>query len=407
MTLAPGDFAAFFGEVHGHAPFPWQRVLLERVAAEGVWPDKLDLPTGAGKTAAIDVAVFHLALEASRGAARLAPVRIVFVVDRRLVVDDAFERARRIERAIREPTGPATVAVAEALRALALAGPPLLARRLRGGIPREDDWARTPSQPTVLCSTVDQVGSRLLFRGYGLSDSMKPVHAGLIGSDCLLLLDEAHLSEPFRQTLGWVQRYRSTAWRESTSAAPWGVALLTATPGADGGARFSLDQDPHDLDSKHPVLQRRLLARKLGPMSVDDANARAIGAARLSSAGSCSTSANALSAEGATSPKSTSATACPPSWPGSAVALAQGPLRRLALLLLGLQPCDILATVAMRPWVVRARARADQAPAYVGVEAGTADPEHRGSLSGAGRRELYRPLILAKWLVDTRFLRAV
>ena len=262
MTLAPGDFAAFFGEVHGHAPFPWQRVLLERVAAEGVWPDKLDLPTGAGKTAAIDVAVFHLALEASRGAARLAPVRIVFVVDRRLVVDDAFERARRIERAIREPTGPATVAVAEALRALALDGPPLLARRLRGGIPREDDWARTPSQPTVLCSTVDQVGSRLLFRGYGLSDSMKPVHAGLIGSDCLLLLDEAHLSEPFRQTLGWVQRYRSTAWRESTSAAPWGVALLTATPGADGGARFSLDQDPHDLDSKHPVLQRRLLARK-------------------------------------------------------------------------------------------------------------------------------------------------
>lgn len=263
--LGPQDFAAFFQEVHGHAPFPWQRLLLERVASRGEWPDTLDLPTGSGKTAAIDVAVFHLALEAGRaggGAARRAPVRIAFVVDRRLVVDDAFERARRIERALREPPGPVAAQVAGALSGLALDGPPLIVRRLRGGIPREDDWARTPSQPTVLCSTVDQVGSRLLFRGYGVSDSMKPVHAGLLGSDCLILLDEAHLAEPFRQTLGWVQRYRGPAWRESEHAAPWGVALLTATPGAEEAARFALDQDPQDRDRDHPVLRRRLQASK-------------------------------------------------------------------------------------------------------------------------------------------------
>lgn len=262
MTLAPADFVAFFREVHGHEPFPWQRLLLERVAREGRWPDTLDLPTGAGKTAALDVAVFHLALEARRGTERQAPVRIAFVVDRRLVVDDAYARARRIERALRQPTGRVTAEVAEALRTLALDGPPLLARRLRGGIPREDDWARTPSQPTLLCSTVDQVGSRLLFRGYGLSDSMKPVHAGLVGSDCLLLLDEAHLAEPFRQTLEWVRRYRGPAWRHSASAAPWAVALLTATPGPDGGHRFTLDQDSQDLDTRHPVLRRRLRASK-------------------------------------------------------------------------------------------------------------------------------------------------
>src|SRR2546429_286350 len=102
--------------------------------------------------------------------------------------------------------------------------PPLLARRLRGGVPREDDWAHTPNQPTILCSTVDQVGSRLLFRGYGISDRMKPVHAGLLGSDCLILLDEAHLAEPFRQTLGSIERLREP------DKAPLGVALLTATP---------------------------------------------------------------------------------------------------------------------------------------------------------------------------------
>ena len=201
MMLSAADFTAFFREVHGHEPFPWQKRLLEHVATNGEWPGVLDLPTGSGKTAAIDIAVFHLALEADRGGARHAPVRIAFVVDRRLVVDDAFTRAKKLQDALAAPCGNVTGRVADALKTLSGDGPPLIARRLRGGIPREDDWARTPSQPTVLCSTVDQVGSRLLFRGYGVSHSMKPVHAGLIGSDCLILLDEAHLAEPFRQTL--------------------------------------------------------------------------------------------------------------------------------------------------------------------------------------------------------------
>jgi CRISPR-associated helicase Cas3 len=120
---------------------------------------------------------------------------------------------------------PVVKRVAVSLCGLAGPGqPPLVARRLRGGAPREDDWARTPVQPTILCSTVDQVGSRLLFRGYGVSDTMKPVHAGLIGSDCLILLDEAHLSKPFRQTLQAVERLRAP------DMAPFGCALLTATP---------------------------------------------------------------------------------------------------------------------------------------------------------------------------------
>jgi CRISPR-associated endonuclease/helicase Cas3 len=259
-ALTADNFDAFFHEVHGVQPFPWQTRLARKLAEENTWPEVLDLPTGSGKTAALDIAVFHLALEAVRGRERRAPVRIALVVDRRLVVDDAFDRAEKIAAALAKPTGAVTAEVARCLQLLAgKDAAPLIARRLRGGIPREDDWARTPSQPTILCSTVDQTGSRLLFRGYGVSDSMKPVHAGLFGSDCLILLDEAHLSEPFRQTLEWVKRYKSDAWRESKeNRAPWGVSLLTATPGKEAGVPFGLE----DKDYANPVLHCRWCASK-------------------------------------------------------------------------------------------------------------------------------------------------
>lgn len=256
--LSVDDFDGFFLDVHGVTPFPWQRRLLRYLVDHGKWPAVLDLPTGSGKTAAMDIAVFHLAYDLARGDRRTAPIRIAFVVDRRLVVDDAYGRALKLARALDEPETKRVANVAAQLQKLAGDATPLIARALRGGIPREDDWARTPAQPTILCSTVDQVGSRLLFRGYGVSDSMKPVHAGLLGADCLILLDEAHLAEPFRQTLGWVRHYRDGRWRETDDASPWETALLTATPWQVSDDGFTLD----DEDLKHPVLRARLEASK-------------------------------------------------------------------------------------------------------------------------------------------------
>ena len=254
MTLTAADFALFFQAIHGHAPFPWQQALVDRLDREERWPDVLDLPTGAGKTAALDVAVFHLALRSD--APTTAALRIVLVVDRRLVVDDAYERARKIANALTDPSQAPTSgrAVVEEsagrLRGLGGAGaPPLVAARLRGGAPLEDDWTRTPTQPTILCSTVDQVGSRLLFRGYGVSDRMKPVHAGLLGENTLILLDEAHLSEPFRQTLNAVREI---------GGADVSTALLSATPGTLGQRPFSLGPD----DRIDPTLKKRLEASK-------------------------------------------------------------------------------------------------------------------------------------------------
>ncbi len=246
MQLRPADFDDFFRAVHGRGPFPWQQNLVDLLAECDEWPDVLDLPTGAGKTAAMDAAVFHLALRAD--APGKAALRIALVVDRHIVVDDAYTRAKKIASELCCALCD-DVEADEAVREVA--------RRLRGGAPLENDWARTPTQPTILCSTVDQIGSRLLFRGYGVSDRMKPVHAGLLGTDSLILLDEAHLSEPFRQTLAAVRHIGRAGVRGVRTA------LLSATPGSE--AKRPLRLSPSDRT--HPVLKERLEARK--PVTLD------------------------------------------------------------------------------------------------------------------------------------------
>ncbi len=260
MELRADHFADFFRAIHGKCTFPWQDALVARLDDTDEWPDVLDLPTGSGKTAALDAAVFHLALRWEKP--RKSAVRIALVVDRRLVVDDAFARADSIANAVANPDaaesdGRSVLAeVARRLQHLAGEGePPLVARRLRGGAPLEHDWARTPTQPTILCSTVDQVGSRLLFRGYGVSARMAPVHAGLLGNDTLILLDEAHLSEPFRQTVDTLRAMGGADIR---------TVVLSATPGVEPQRPLGLTA----ADRRHPVLKRRIEASKPAKLTV-------------------------------------------------------------------------------------------------------------------------------------------
>ncbi|MBL8140061.1 MAG: type I-U CRISPR-associated helicase/endonuclease Cas3 [Acidobacteria bacterium] len=254
--LSIDDFNSFFQAVNGYEPFPWQERLARQVEDTG-WPALLDLPTGAGKTAALDVAVFALALDAGRPQRR-APLRIVYVVDRRTIVDQAHARAEgALRHALRRASSPVVASVRDRLASFSAAKNPLATVLLRGGIARDDSWARTPDQPLIVVSTVDQVGSRLLFRGYGVADSMRPVHAGLLGHDVLFLLDEVHLSNPFRETLTAIaDRYRG--WAERSLPVPFRVVEMSATPGSRGIEVFHLAPSDHE----HPTLARRLHVSK-------------------------------------------------------------------------------------------------------------------------------------------------
>ncbi len=214
MSLKINDFETFYEAVYDRKPFAWQIKLAERVCKTG-WPNALDLPTASGKTTVIDIAVFHLALEAEKKN-RNAAMRIALIVDRRLVVDDAFKHATKLSKALHSKSEKSIILrrVADVLEKISIDG--LKVVRLRGGMPQENEWARTPSTPTIIISTIDQIGSRLLFRGYGVSNSMKPVHAGLLGSDTLYLIDEAHISQPFVDTLGQISKIQNTnGWKSS------------------------------------------------------------------------------------------------------------------------------------------------------------------------------------------------
>ena len=248
-NLTPDDFRSFFRDIHDQEPFPWQQRLTRQVLNSRAWPRVIDLPTGTGKTAVLDTAVFALAAQPTT-----SPRRVVFVIDRRIVVDQVCKRAQRIRDRVEAGKTPILRQVRERLKALS-GGEPLGVAALRGGVPVDNDWTHRPDQPWVVVSTVDQFGSRLLFRGYGVKQTMRPIHAGLAGNDCLVILDEVHLSVPFAETMAQVAVLGSWGLPRR-----FGVVEMSATPSEKDAEPFRLDPVA-DLEGCEE-LRRRVQAAK-------------------------------------------------------------------------------------------------------------------------------------------------
>lgn len=261
-ALTADDFSAFFGELWGLDcdPFPWQREFARRLCA-GQVPDYVAVPTGSGKTACLDASIFALAVQSNLPMTeRTQGRRIFFIVNRRVIVDEAYERAGVLCKKLRA-AAPDSVIGRVATALLGISGEsqaaPLTRAQLRGGIYRDRSWAGSLLQPMIICSTVDQAGSRLLFRGYGVSPQARPIHAALVAHDSLLIIDEAHISRPFIQTLKWVRRYRlhQPAGCEPVKL-PFQLIQMTATPPAETRDDQKITLSPEDHE--HPVLQPRL-----------------------------------------------------------------------------------------------------------------------------------------------------
>jgi len=257
------SFAEFHHAVHGRPPLPWQDRLARRVRDRGWGADggilTIGVHTGLGKTTCLDIAVWALAVDAANDPGdRRLPRRIWYVVDRRLLVDEATARAEHLAEALAGATTGPLATVARSLSKLGgRAKDPLHVAALRGGVAL-GDRPPDPAQPALILATPAMFASRWLFNGYGSSRSLRPVDAALAGTDSLVLLDEAHLSAALVETHAMVRACDGASHpvlpppRRSVT-----LVALTATAAAPG-ERFTLG----DEDLECALVQQRLGAVK-------------------------------------------------------------------------------------------------------------------------------------------------
>lgn len=257
-------FADQFKTLTGFDPMRWQQRLYDEHFAKGALPSSVSVPTGLGKTAVMAIWLGALARQ-MRSDQVCLPRRLVYVVDRRAVVDQATQfaeslRANLQKSEARELRNTLGLGETEAL--------PI--STLRGQFVDNRDWLEDPSRPTIIVGTVDMVGSRLLFEGYGVSRKMRPYHAGLLGADTLVLLDEAHLVPPFEALLASIANepvvYGARSEEDRRHIPSFKLLPLSATHRSAGGTVFALEEkdfiDPDTKAVSDMVTNERLHAHK-------------------------------------------------------------------------------------------------------------------------------------------------
>ena len=239
------EFATTFKALTDKEPFPWQTALYENWFSQGKIPPAATLPTGLGKTSVIAICLIALANKCN------VPCRLVYVVNRRTVVDQTTEEVEKYLYSITED-----LVLLEAFHKIGFHTPkpplrhtPFAASTLRGQFADNREWSADPSRPAVICGTVDMIGSRLLFSGYGIGRGSRPLHAGFLGQDALLIHDEAHLEPAFQTLLESIVAEQDRCKEFGT----FRVMELTATSRGEGKP-FELTEEEKAAPSPLPPL---------------------------------------------------------------------------------------------------------------------------------------------------------
>jgi CRISPR-associated endonuclease/helicase Cas3 len=172
-------------------------------------------------------------------------------VNRRTVVDQTTREVERIKANLRKVGLDSELAVST----------------LRGQFLDNRAWSADPSSPAVICGTVDMIGSRLLFGGYGAGFKTRPLLAGFLGVDSLVIHDEAHLEPAFQVLLEAIVDEQRREPHDALSLSGMRVIELTATSrnsrsevasSSDLASEFVLSA----ADRADPTVRKRLHATK-------------------------------------------------------------------------------------------------------------------------------------------------
>lgn len=271
-SITREEFGAFFAALNGgYAPFSWQEEVLEHICEHGVWPERINAPTGSGKSSVVDIHLFANAL-AAVGAAPRVPRRLCVTVGRRALVDSQATRAReilgRMGKALTDGSGEPDILrrVAEALQSFQTrndkeGNAPLEVGHIRGELSNRTLPVTDISACAIIAATPDMYGSRALFRGYGSTKAARPRETALLAMDTVMVLDEAHMN---RQLLHTTQRIAELQKREVNLGVPTlQVVETTATPSTEDSESTTLGVDIEALDSPNDKeLHKRVYSHK-------------------------------------------------------------------------------------------------------------------------------------------------
>lgn len=277
-SITRDEFGAFFAalntapkEKRKHCPFSWQEEVLDHICEHGVWPERINAPTGSGKSSVVDIHLFANAL-AAVGAAPRVPRRLCVTVGRRALVDSQADRAREILRrmndVLADESGEPDILrrVAEALQSFQTRNDeqrsaPFEVGHIRGELSNRTLPVTDISACAIIAATPDMYGSRALFRGYGSTKAARPRETALLAMDTVMVLDEAHMN---RQLLHTTQRIAELQKREVNLGVPTlQVVETTATPSTEDSGSTTLGVDIEALDSPNDKeLHKRVYSHK-------------------------------------------------------------------------------------------------------------------------------------------------
>lgn len=271
-SITRDEFGVFFAALNeGHDPFSWQEEVLDHICEHGVWPERINAPTGSGKSSVVDIHLFANAL-AAVGAAPRVPRRLCVTVGRRALVDSQATRADKIlgdlKDALADESGEPGILrrVAEALQSFQTRNDgqgigPFEVGHIRGELSNRALPVTDISACAIIAATPDMYGSRALFRGYGSTKAARPRETALLAMDTVMVLDEAHMN---RQLLHTTQRIAELQKREVNLGVPTlQVVETTATPSTEDSESTTLGVDIEALDSPNDKeLRKRVYSHK-------------------------------------------------------------------------------------------------------------------------------------------------